>query len=91
MTRPPSAGSPKRTGKPDSLWRISKKGGPTCDDVLSQLGDVPGPLHLMLPTDLAAAVRQELDGCDGVRVAYEAVADGTLLALLHWDTADECR
>ena len=34
----------------------------------------------MLPTDLAAALRRELDGCDGLRVGLEAVADSILLA-----------
>ena len=48
------------------------------------------PLLLMLPTDLAAALRQELDSCDGLRVEWEAVADGNLLALLHRDATDEC-
>ena len=49
----------------------------------------PQTLLLMLPTDLAAAPRQEPDGCDGLRVGWEAVADGNLLALLHRDAADE--
>ena len=68
-----------------------KTGGPVYDDALSRLGDTQGPLLLMLPTDLAAALRQELDSCDGLRVGWEAVADGTLLALLHRDAADGCR
>ena len=38
---------------------------------------------LMLPTDLAAALRRELDSFDGFWVGWEAIADGTLLALLH--------
>ena len=45
----------------------------------------------MLPTDLAAALRRELDGYDGLTVGWEAVADGALLALLHRGTADGCR
>ena len=45
----------------------------------------------MLPTDLAAALRQELNSRDGLRVEWEAVADSNLLALLHRDAADECR
>ena len=45
----------------------------------------------MLPTDLAAALRSELDGRDGLRVGWEAVTDGTLLALLRRGTRDECR
>ena len=45
-----------------------KTGGPVYDDALSPLGDTQGPLLLMLPTNLAAALRQELDGCDGLRV-----------------------
>ena len=67
-----------------------KTGGPTYDDALSRLDDTREPLLLMLPTDLAAALRQELGGCDGLRVEWEAVADGNLLALLRRDTADEC-
>ena len=68
-----------------------KTGGPVYDEALSRLDDTRGPLLLMLPTDLAAALRQELDSCDGLRVGWEAVADGNLLALLHRDAADECQ
>ena len=68
-----------------------KTGGPVYDDALSRLGDTRGPLLLMLPTDLAAELRQELDSCDGLRVEWEAVADGNLLPLLHRDAADECQ
>ena len=68
-----------------------KTGGPVYDDALSRLGDILGPLLLMLPTDLAAALRQELDSCEGLRVGWEAVAEGNLLALLHRDAADECQ
>ena len=66
-----------------------KTGGPVYDDALSWLGDILGPLLLMLPTNLAAALRQELDSCNGLRVGLEAVADGNLLALLHRDAGDE--
>ena len=66
-------------------------GGPPYDDALSQLGNTPGPLLLMLPTGLAAALRQELDSCDELRVYWEAVADGNLLALPHRDAADGCQ
>ena len=45
-----------------------KKGGPTYDDAMFRLGDIPGPLLLMLPHDIAAALRLELDGCDGLTV-----------------------
>ena len=45
-----------------------KAGGPVYDDPLSWLGDTQGPLLLMLPTDIAAALRQELDGCEGLRL-----------------------
>ena len=45
-----------------------KTGGPVYDDALSRLEDTQGPLLLMLPTDVAAALRQELDSCDGLRV-----------------------
>ena len=31
------------------------------------------------------------DGCEGLRVGWEAVADGTLLALLHRDAANGCQ
>ena len=65
--------------------------GPVYDDALSRLEDTRGPLLLMLPNDLAAALREELDSCDGLRVEWEAVADGNLLALLHRDAADECQ
>ena len=68
-----------------------KAGGPVYDDALSRLGDTQGPLLLMLPTGIAAALRQELDGCEGLRVGWEAVADSTLLALLHRDTANGCQ
>ena len=68
-----------------------KAGGPVYDDALSRLGDTQGPLLLMLPTGIAAALRQELDGCEGLRVGWEAVADGTLLAVIHRDTANGCQ
>ena len=68
-----------------------KAGGPVYDDALSRLDDTQGPLLLMLPTDIAAALRQELDGCEGLRVGWEAVADGTLLPLLHRDAANGCQ
>ena len=68
-----------------------KAGGPVYDDALFRLGDTQGPLLLMLPTDIAAALRQELDGCEGLQVGWEAVADGTLLALLHRDAANGCQ
>ena len=68
-----------------------KTGGPVYDDALSRLGNTQGPLLVMLPTDVAAALRQELDGCDGLRVGWKAVPDGTLLALLHRDAADGCQ
>ena len=72
-------------------WAHFREGGPTHDDALSLLGDIPGPLLLMLPTDLTAALRRELDGCEGLKVGWEAVADGTPLALLPRGTADGCR
>ena len=68
-----------------------KTGGPVYDDALSRLDDTQGPLLLMLPTDLAAALRQALDSCDGLRVEWEAVADSNPLALLNRDAADECQ
>ena len=54
-------------------------------------GRHPGPLLLMLPEDIAAALRQDLDGYEGLRVGWEAVADGTLLALLQQDDANRCQ
>ena len=45
-----------------------KTGGPVYDDALSRLGDILRPLLLMLFIDLAAALSQELDGCDGLQV-----------------------
>ena len=68
-----------------------KDGGPTYNDAQSRLSNVPGALLLMLRTDLVAALRRELDGCNGLRVGWEAVADGTVLALLYQDGADGCR
>ena len=68
-----------------------KSGGPLYNDALSRLDDTSGPLLLMLPTDLAAALRQELDSCNGLRVGSEVVVDGILLALLYRDAADECQ
>ena len=68
-----------------------KYAGPTYDDALSHLRNVPGPLLLMLPTDLPAALRRELDGFDRLGSGWEADADGTLLTLLRRGTADWCR
>ena len=68
-----------------------KSAGPVYDDALFRLGDIPGPLLLMLPSGLAAALPRELGSCEGLRVGWEAVADGNLLALLHPDAADECQ
>ena len=68
-----------------------KDGGPTNDDALSLLGDISGPLLPMLPTNLEATLGRELDGCKGLRVGWEAIADGTLLALLHGEVADGCQ
>ena len=70
---------------------LFKTGGPVYSDALSRLGDILGPLLLMLPTDLAAALCQELDSCEGLRVGWEAVADGNLLTLLHRNAAEECQ
>ena len=67
-----------------------KKGGPTYDDALSSLGDLPGPLFLMLPTDLTTALRQEQDGYQGPRMCWEAVPDSVLLAPLNRGAADGC-
>ena len=39
---------------------------PVYDDALSRLGHILGPLLLMLPTDLAPALRHELDSCEGL-------------------------
>ena len=59
--------------------------------LVARLGNTLGPLLLMLPNDLVAALREELDRCDGLRVGWEAVGDGNLLALLHRDAADKYR
>ena len=67
-----------------------KKGGPVYDDALSWLADISGPLLLMLPTELAAALRWELDSCQGLRVGSEAIADCPLV-LLHRSAAGECQ
>ena len=68
-----------------------KAGRPVYNDALSRLSDTQGPWLLMLPTNIAAALRQELDAREGLRVGWEAVADGTLLALLHRDAENGCQ
>ena len=87
-----------------TLWWLPREGGatrltvahfkngvPVYDDALSRLGGITGPLLLMLPTDLAAALRGELDSSEGLRTGWQAVADGSLLALPHRGAADECQ
>ena len=54
---------PGGTGRPALVAHL-RTGGPVYDNALSRPGDARGPLLLMLPTDLAAALRQELDSCD---------------------------
>ena len=78
---------PRGRGHPTHRGALQSWGA----DALSRLGDTQGPLLLMLPTGIAAALRQELDGCEGLRVGWEVVADGTLLALHHRDTANGCQ
>ena len=68
-----------------------KNEGPVYDDALSRLGNIPGPLLLVLPIDLAAALPRELDSCEGLRVEWETIADGNLLALFHRSAADKCQ
>ena len=68
-----------------------KNEGPAYDDALSRLGDIPGPLLLMLPIDPAAALHRELDSCKELRVGWKAIPDSNLLALLHRGAADECQ
>ena len=91
-TRPPSRGFPLEG---EAYFKLTvahfKNGGPVYNNALSQLGDIQGPLLLMLPTDLTAALRQELDSREGLRVGLEAVADGNLLVLLHRDAAEKCQ
>ena len=82
---------PREDGAAQLAVAHFKTEGPVYDDALSRLGDTQGPFLLMLPTDLAAPLRQELDGCEGLRVGWEAVADGTLLALLHLNAANGCQ
>ena len=47
-------------------------------------------LLLMLSTNLAVALPRELDNHDGLRVGWEAVANGALLDHPHRDEADGC-
>ena len=68
-----------------------KNRGPVYEDALSRLGDIPRPLLLILPTNLAAVLRWKLDSCEGLQVGWEAVATGNLLALLHRDVVNECQ
>ena len=78
-----------------TLPRAPKRGSPGAP--MAQRGGgrppppSPAPLLLMLTTDIAAALRQELDGCEVLRVGWEAFADGTLLALLERDAANGCQ
>ena len=82
---------PPENGAAELTVANFKYGGPVSDDPISRLGNIPGPLLLMLPTDLAAALRRELDSCQGLQVEWEAIGDGNLLALLHRGTVDECQ
>ena len=59
--------TPRGRGHPTHRGAL-QSGGPVYDDALSRLGDKQGPLLLMFPTGIAAALRQELDGCEGLRV-----------------------
>ena len=59
---------PREDGAAQLAVAHFKAGGPVYDDALSRLSDTQGPLLLMLPTDIAAALRQELDACEGLRV-----------------------
>ena len=68
-----------------------RKGWPVYHDALSQLGELPRPLVLMLPTNLAVALSQLLDGQDRLRPAWEAVARGALLSLSGRGDADVFR
>ena len=61
-----------------------QKGGVLHDHTLCCLGALPGPLLLMLSSHLATTLRQELDNHAEVRVGWQAVADGALLALFLW-------
>ena len=62
---------------------------PAYDDALCRLGNLLGPPLLMLPTDLALKLRCQLDDHDRLRVGWQAVASGALLALIHRDDTDE--
>ena len=68
-----------------------RKGGPAYDDPLSRLGDLQAPLLLVLPMDLAVALRRELNDRERLRVGWEAAANCALLALLGQDDANGCR
>ena len=68
-----------------------RKGGPAYDDALSCLGNLPGRLLILLPTDLAVKLRCQLDNHHRLRVGWETVSSGALLALIHWDDTDEYR
>ena len=68
-----------------------KRGEPGYNDALSGLGYLSGPLLVMLSTNPAAALCGEMDGYAWLRVLWEAIADGSLLALFNRSTADGCR
>ena len=80
-TRPLSGGSPPKGVTWPTVAHL-QKGRETYNDALSRLGGLLGPLLLMVPLDLTAALRRELDDHTEVRVGWKAVADSVLLALL---------
>ena len=67
-TQPPSGGPSWSKGATGSLWRILKNEETTYGAALSRLDDCLRTILLLLPTDLAAALRQELDGYNGLNV-----------------------
>ena len=81
--QPPSDLFPPEVGDTQGTMAHVRKGGLQCNHALSRLSGLPGPLPLMLPSNLATALRRKLGDNAEVRVHWEAVANGTLLVLLH--------
>ena len=82
---PPEAGATRLT-----VVHI-KDGGPTYDDALFRLGDIPvapAPHAPHRPRRRAAPGDRR---CDGLRVGWGAIGDSTLLALLRQKITDRCR
>ena len=85
---PPSGRSPRKAGPSGLPWRTSKTGDLRTTTPCPRWATFRGPCSSCSPPTLAAAVRREPDSCERLRVGWQAIADGTLLALFLRDVAD---